>query len=221
MSNSSAQHINWKPLLLEAFFVVLGVVLAFAINEWREHRNQLEHARVALESIQHELVSNRQAVHASATYHLFLSDTLRSLTQSSAQRDQTLQRANRLFGKGYVSSATLLSTAWNAANATDAITHMPYADVLRLSSIYQEQRQYESQAEQAGHLIYTKLFNEGHAGMLRQYDGLAILISTFWYTECRLLQRYDEVLATLPTNDTSDHAELDPVPSMCERIQRR
>ena len=47
MSRTSST-INWKAIFLEAFFVVLGVVLAFAANGYRESQNNERRAETAM-----------------------------------------------------------------------------------------------------------------------------------------------------------------------------
>ncbi len=203
------------PILLEAFIVVLGVVLALAVNEWREHYNRNQHAETALEGILSALDVNRKAIDSALTYHLQLADTLRGFTRQASQGALPYPG---LFSKGYIAPATLLNTAWDAANATDAVTNMNYADVLMLSRIYEEQRGYEYQARLGGQLIYAKLFSEGHEGMVRNYANLSTIIATFWYIECGLLESYGQVLAQL---GEASEPEVDELPALCQQVLRR
>ncbi len=220
MPDPHHEKLRWKPLLLEAFFVVLGVVLALAANEWREQHNQQQHAVVALESIRSELAENKQAIEAALTYHYHLMDTLGSLVQQAASAEVSpfSYPDGRLFSQGYTAPATLLSTAWDAANATDAVTNMDYDEVLLLSRIYEEQRRYEQQTQVSGQLIYEKLFKEGHAGIRRNYANLHSLISAFWYSECELLASYQEVQGQL---EGENEAKTQDLPEGCQYVLRR
>lgn len=210
--------VDWRPILLEAFFVVLGVVLALAANEWRRAQLDRQNAATALASIREELQTNRAAVLESVQYHLHLTDTLTTLARHAARAgaaEVVSLPDGRLFGRGFLHPASLLHTAWDAAAATDAVRHMAYADVLRLARIYEEQVDYRRQSEQAGQLIYSHLFNQGFQGVLRNYANLNTIIGTFWYRECQLLRRYDAVLSELDgTNATSP----EPLPERCLRI---
>ena len=218
MTPPKSPRIRLLPLLLEAFFVVLGVALAFAVNEWREHRNQTQHASMALETIRSELAVNQEAIEDVLTYHLQLADTLHSLTNRNAQSEAPIYPDIRLFTKGYVAPATLRSTAWEAANATDAVTYMDYNDVLLLSGIYAQQHRYEYQAQQSGQLIYTKLFNEGHVGMQRNFANLNTIITAFWYEECVLLNQYQQAKTQLMQGQ---EPASDVMPDACQRVLRR
>lgn len=218
MAATKREKLRWLPLLIEACFVVFGVLLALGVNQWREHLNQEQHAATALLSIRHELDVNLKAVESALTYHLHLSDTLRVFLRQTDSQTTLSYPSDRLFPRGYIAPATLLSTAWEAANATDAITSMDYGDVLLLSRIYEEQRRYEYQARDAGELIYTKLFNEGHEGVLNNYANLRTLLASFWYRECGLLASYGEVLNHLGEDS---EAESGGLPDLCHRVLQR
>ena len=57
MQATHQRSINWRTLLLEAFFIVLGVMLALGANDLREQRNNVRDAATALESIRDELAA--------------------------------------------------------------------------------------------------------------------------------------------------------------------
>jgi hypothetical protein len=65
----SRPKIDWRPILLEAAFVVLGVVLALGANEWRKSYVDRRNAEAALASIREELQANRTVVGESFDYH--------------------------------------------------------------------------------------------------------------------------------------------------------
>lgn len=185
--------LDWRPVLLEAFFVVMGVVLALAANEWRQARADSRRAHVALQSIRDELAANREMVAQSLAYHITLADTLRGYAAHGAEAVPDA----RVFARGFIFPAPIVSTAWETAAATNALHHMPYETVVRLNRAYEQQRTYEFQAEQVGQIIYTRLFNDGYEAVLRNYANLATVVGTFWYRECQLIAAYDETSARL------------------------
>lgn len=189
----ATRDIRWLPILLEALFVVLGVVLALMANEWRESRSQARQAEAVLESVRQEILANRGAVLEAVTYHIQLSDTLTNLARQGIHALSN----NHLFTRGYIAPPELYHTAWDAAHATGTIAYMDYEAILTLAKVYEAQRTYREQVQQSGQLIYQKLFEEGHRGILDHIPNLNTLISTFWYQECKLLGRYDETLTTL------------------------
>lgn len=191
---------SWRSILLEASFVVLGVVLALAANEWRQHAAQQQAARTARASIHDELLANRERVRSAVLYHAMLNDTLHTLVARSAP-----QPPAGLFARGFVHPAPTYATAWETAQATGIVAHLPYRDVLELASIYEQQRTYVRQAEQVGDLIYTRLFTSGYDGVLANYRHFTSILSTFIYRECGLLAAYERLLPEAP----------DDVPPVC------
>lgn len=214
-------RIDLRPILLESGFVVLGVVLAFAANEWRQALANRRDAQTAQTSVRSELRANRRAVQESLEYHAQLTDTLFTMLRSAPAQagGQRTTPDMRVFSKGFVHPAQLLSTAWDAAGATDAIRHMEYEEVLALAHVYEGQRDYRRQSDLVGGIIYTGMFERGMPGMLENYANLANIISAFLYRECQLLAAYDSVLARPLEGDSA--TTLPPPPPRCRAMQRR
>ena len=207
---------NWRAILLEAVFVVLGVVLALAANEWRESASNRREATTALRSVREELGANRATVLESATYHIAISDSLFGRMRRPPA-DAEVPDA-RLFSRGFIHPARVLHTAWDAATATEAIRHMRHRDVLTIARIYALQENYAKQGEIVGTIIYNNLFEQGTGGIVRNYRNLASIVSTFWYRECELLLSYDSAMARLGEAGTAAAA---PAPQRCSMANRR
>jgi hypothetical protein len=210
--------VDWRPILLEAFFVVLGVVLALAANEWRQALADRRSAGTALESIREELAANRESVLEAAQYHLYLTDTLNALRRQAPEGGNDPAPGPRVFSKGFVSPAPLLNTAWETAGATEAVRHMAHDDVLVLARIYEQQRRYAAQTDQIGALIYSEMFARGMGGMVRNYANLSSIVAALWYRECGLLLGYDRALAELRDGA---RAPVAPLPQRCRRATER
>ncbi len=63
-------------LLLEVFFIVLGVMVALAGNEWRENRALAKRTNAALENIRLEILRNQQTVQLRQPYHQAMRDSI-------------------------------------------------------------------------------------------------------------------------------------------------
>ncbi|HEX9795109.1 MAG TPA: hypothetical protein VGC54_14090 [Planctomycetota bacterium] len=174
---------------LEAFFVVLGVVLALLANEWRLDVAANRRADRALDSITQELRTNREHVQASLAYHQGILQQLAELR--AADGEATLAT----FAQGFVKPAQVLSTAWDAAQATGVVDAMDFALVLAISQVYADQEQYLVQAREVGGVVYEYLVTEGLEGMVGNWRNLGTLMNTFQYREAQFLPRYDAVLA--------------------------
>lgn len=176
------------PAVFEATFVVLGVVLALAANEWRQHREERRRASVATSAIAAELRANRAALLAASAYHSELLDSLRA-TRSTSWRPSPF-----MFPRGFVAPAQLSSTAWQSAADAGVVEHMPYQAVLRLSRAYAVQNRYEHQAQSIGEIIYAELYRSGVEGVTGNYRNLGNLIGSFLYRERQLIAVYDTTL---------------------------
>ncbi len=182
--------IHLAPILLEASFVVLGVFLALVANEWRANANARDRGENARTGILEELRTNRAAVAAAAAYHEALFDSLGAQMGPDGKAPTPA-----LFSEGFVKPATALTTAWDAAKATDAVNHMDYDDVLAFSRLYAMQERYATTAENTGSIIFGEIMARGVPGVAANYRNLIYLIGSFLHLERGLLHEYDTVLA--------------------------
>ena len=180
-----------RAAALEAGLVVFGVVLAFAANEWREHRARVARAEHALESILDELRTNRDAVEAARQYHAGLLAAIREAARTG------VEPGIETFPRGFITPATVHRTAWESASATGALEALDLATLLKLSRVYEQQERYELQASQMGSLIYAELYRGGLAGILANYRNLAALVQAFAYREGELVALCDQTLGEL------------------------
>ena len=204
----SDSRIKLAPILLEAFLVVFGVVLAFFANEWRQAQVDKSNAERAVVSIQEELEGNRAGVVQSLEYHVHLLDTLGTVMSSGGPDPD-----NRIFHRGFVDPAAMVTTAWNVAQATNVVGHMDYETVLAISRMYDDQENYEHQARLVGGILYDAMFQSGLREVYHNYRNLFSIIGTFYYRECELLQRYEEVLPDLGAEPTAD-----ALPTACHQV---
>lgn len=180
-----------RSALFEAAFVVLGVVLALAANEWRKSAERAERAEHALAGIVDELRTNREAVASALAYHQGLTATIRELSATSGSPDAAT------FSRGFVAPAAVYATAWESAAATGVLEDMDFGVVLDLSRLYAHQERYEVQARGVSSVIYGELYRGGTEAVVENYRNLASLIYSFAYRERELLDLYDRTLTEL------------------------
>jgi hypothetical protein len=176
--------------LMQAGFVVLGVVLALLGNEWRNNAQDAERARIAAASIIEELRVNREAASASLEYHRDV------LEKMSARTAASPPLGVRDFPKGFVFAARLNRTAWDAASDIGALSHLPYERVLDLSRMYSLQQRYEEQARSVGQLFYGEVLQNGVESIPQNAANLASIIAMFIHRETELVALYDVQLQT-------------------------
>lgn len=177
-----------KPLLLEASFVALGVVLALFADEWRNEQELREHSAKAMTHIHDEVRANRKAVAEALAYHQKMVDEIR--------QDPEMQWEQNPFHRGFIAPAQTYQTAWESARVTDAFQHRDYGQILELAKVYADQSNYERQAAESAALIYDAIFKHGTRPIFENRQNLASLLGAFIYRETRLLETYDKALAT-------------------------
>lgn len=199
MTNKTKDAI--RSALFEASFVVLGVILALAANEWRQDRADKQQSQQALATIFEELKTNRSAVAEAMDYHHGLIEML------FADHEDGWRPEARQFTRGFVAPARTSRTAWETAAETGAFPKTDFTIVKDLSHVYAQQERYEVQARSVGEIIYGEMFKGGTAAIAANYKNLASIIGTFAYREKQMLEVYDEMISTMESGDLTGHTE--------------
>lgn len=176
------------PALFEATFVVLGVILALAANEWREARQHRAEGAGARSAIANELRENRRLLDSSRTYH-------RHLMQGIYGAPPSAPVQVTLFDRGFIMPAQVSTTAWEVASETGALAHIPYEEVLAISQVIALERRYDAMAVSTGQLLYSELYRLGPQGVTGNARNLASIIAAFSYREDQVIARIDSTLA--------------------------
>jgi len=192
---------SWKSVIFESLFVVLGVVLAFLANEYRQQKQDENRAVMAIQSIVLEVETNKNSILDALNYHTSLIDTLSSFVrENEGKRIPDI----KIFNKGFIAPAELLENAYNTAIATDVLNNHKYDVVLQIGNLYARQESYNLQKERAGSIIYNAIYENGSEGILKNYANLLSIIYTFIYKENELLNTYNIALKELGEYKESD-----------------
>ena len=84
-----------------------------------------------------------------------------------------------LFREGFIRPTTALTTAWDAASATGAISSMDYEEVPTFSKLYAMQSRNERSALEVGTVLYGEVMEGGVPGVVANYRNLMYLIGGF------------------------------------------
>jgi hypothetical protein len=122
-----------QTLLIEVFSIVLGVLLALGMNEWREQRAHQSQVKAALQNISHELRSNLEML---TTIHENNTATVDAIAKSGEAEADTAD--NRTFIPGL----QLRKTAWETLQSTGVSNYADYETMLQLSGTYSMQGVY-------------------------------------------------------------------------------
>lgn len=192
---------SWLPrVLFESFLIVLSVLLALGLDEWRQNRAQDERVALALAGIRSELETNRDAVMNAATRHIELRDTLATFAAADRPPPPAIY-----YNRGMFNPARVLSTAWESARATAALDRLPYGLVLQLSQVYSDGADYTGLRDRIVADIMVDIRRTSAEEVLRDdYRGFIVLAEDFSNREMRLRERYDRVLAQLDSVAASE-----------------
>lgn len=136
----------WLPrVLFESVLITVSILLALALDEWRDTRQDKETVEIALSNFVKEVRLNRARVDDAAPFNQGLRDVLNHRHQirdigSSAEFIDMMESYNPIV---------LQSTAWETALATGSVTKMNYELVSAMSLTYGLQSRYQ-QATRAG-----------------------------------------------------------------------
>ena len=186
---------RWPEILIEAGSVLLAVLLAFAVDEWRDARNKRELARRAQQSILAEIRANR--------------DELRGTFDANTRQLQSLQQTLDRFGASPDTThasvslgfhaAQLSDAAWETARTTQAAQLLPFDWIVEVARVYETQALYKT--AQLDMLQRTRSAAAEFARAPRPVQIVEPLhseLETFQSLADQLLKKYDEALSRPP-----------------------
>lgn len=131
---------EWLPrVLFESFLITMSILVALALDEWRENREDAETVQQALSNFVSEMQRNRVLIEDNAPFNLGLLNVLRNRYESNdiGTVDDFLNMIESY------EPAQLRTTAWETALATGSLAKMEYDLVANLSYTYNKQNLYQ------------------------------------------------------------------------------
>jgi hypothetical protein len=136
----------WLPqVLFESALIVVSILVALGLDEWRENRQNAEVIRHALSTFLNEVEQNQARIEDSAPFN----EGLRNVMQSHYLEDDIESVDDFVSMLESYSPAVLQSTAWETALATGSLAKMDYNLVAAMSLTYSLQGRYQ-QASRGG-----------------------------------------------------------------------
>lgn len=173
-SERSPSRIPWLKLGAETFFVILGVLLALALDEWRQDRREQAVVVLALENIRNEIRTNRPEVQRALDHHRDL-----------------LSRLEKTPGMGVaLKPAMIRNNSWQAAQSSQAAARMDFSSVAAFSKMEEIQDDYRSLLAGVMPTIYQ----------VEQRPTMPLILQDLAWFEERLLQVYDEAERAIPND---------------------
>ncbi len=128
-------------LVIEGLSVAFAVLLALAVDEWREDRSNRELGTRAEASVLAEVRTNMERLDDNAAARDSLLSYLADV-RSALERDEELGSISVDF-----TPAFLATTAWETARVTRAVHFLDYDRVARMGRLYDFQNLYERSEE--------------------------------------------------------------------------
>ena len=129
----------WLPqVMFESALIVVSILVALGLDEWREKREDAELVRNSLSTFLIEIRQNRIRIDDAAPFNQGLRQVL-----GTHYLDGDIETVDEFVSmvESY-SPATLQSTAWDTALATGSLAKMEYTVVTALSLTYGLQNRY-------------------------------------------------------------------------------
>ncbi len=137
---ASRQISDWLPrVLFESMLIVVSILVALYLDEWRDDRQDAENIEHALANFVSEIQQNRARVEDAAPFNQGLRHVL-SRRQQVRAIESVATFVNIIESYNPV---VLQSTAWETAIATGALAKMDYSLVSALSLTYSLQNRYQ------------------------------------------------------------------------------
>jgi hypothetical protein len=134
-------------IIIEAIFLALAVLAAFAIDAWRVERQQKSDAAIAMASIRAELLENQATVKAT------LADIKTSLNAIAPMLEAAEKPPAQSRIKVGFAFALLSTASWTMAQNNQSLTHVDSQQSTSLAKLYELQNWFNEAQRRALHVI--------------------------------------------------------------------
>ena len=121
-------------ILLESFFIVSALLLALALDQWRDNQNELALADKAKNAIYIELADSKRKLEEKQIDHQKILETIQSFIRERESNKDSRE------GLQFEYSMVLISnSAWSSAKMTQIVQSFDFGEITNFSQIYQMQ----------------------------------------------------------------------------------
>jgi len=177
-------------IAMQILSIIFSILLALSVNEWKEARGRREVANKSLDNFRREIENNRDVIEKSLRDQKAVISLLHENLRDAGTDKEVLVTVPS------IDLPDLVTTTWESAVANDALAHLDYALINKLSGIYLQQKWLMSLEDK----IFTTILNsssyneENSEGLTASlYSGLKNIIKV----ETALLGLYEETLPML------------------------
>jgi ABC-type proline/glycine betaine transport system permease subunit len=119
-----ARSKNLGQIALEVFSIVLAVLLALAVSEWQEDRNNVERANIAITNVRAELQSNLEVLQIISPINTRVVEAI------AAEKIDEMEDASVIPG------VQMRTSAWQTLGSTGSSNYIDYDLLIVLSKLY-------------------------------------------------------------------------------------
>ena len=132
---ATEKNINVKVIVLESLSIVVAVLLALGMDEWRENYEHSQQSEAAIRKVANELDSNLDLL---KLLHENNVATIEAMANVQEQKEQ----------RSFVPGSQLSGTAWETLSATGVANYVDFETILELSGTYSLQNVYKETGSQ-------------------------------------------------------------------------
>jgi hypothetical protein len=136
------EKISWKKILLEALLIVLSVLLALFINEWKSNHNEKKETRKMMDNIITEISNNQMFIDSLIPYHVSVFEKIQEAAINDSLEITFMENGyfeiNAIAQKG-VKQGDLQRIAWIVAKEEKISNRITFEESQILFSVYEQQ----------------------------------------------------------------------------------
>ena len=155
-------------VFFEFGLIIVGALLALALDDWRENAERAERDRVVLELVSTEMAANRSLLETGSTYH---EDMMGPITESAAR-----MVSDNVFSvpEGWTGVQPILLTrsAFDLAVNSGVLARMPADASLALSQVYEAMDDAERRRNNIQLVTLQTDFTDGVRYLRLQQEGV-------------------------------------------------
>ena len=174
-------------ILVEVFSVVLAVLLALGVNEWRTNKNNEDLGAAAFEKVVKEVERNRSKLDTLLVNHREILVEIDSVISK-------LKRNSNEISFGQINFETPSSTAWEAAKLTTAVNYLEYDRVEKITSVYSTQKVYSDVSDRIFQELVFFVPNKDREEMINQFFKQKVYLYNLILIEEQLIEEYKKFL---------------------------
>jgi hypothetical protein len=170
-----------RPALTEILSIVIGVLLALAVNEWNENRVHTERADEAIKNIMNEIDSNIKLMGIVNKNNKTVIKLINNESEISATENKNQQ---------FLPGLQIQDTAWKTLQSTGVSEYIKYSTLYTLSNVYSLQEIYKK----LGYQLIQNTSNHRILLSVKEQGDLKSIDPKVFLTDMELIEKVESAL---------------------------